>query len=182
MTKRRSRETSVLIDKITNSIECSESGKIYETDVLPLTKDEVKTMLKKNGWLFNWKLDFKEPNRQLYKLVIRGDSQIQGLLSIEIMHGYIEMHLIENAPHNFGKNKAYLGIAGNLVAFACKLSFEYGFEGFVSFTAKTALVTHYEKTLGAVSLHRRERMAIPSESAKKLVNSYYKDYFNEGPK
>lgn len=179
MNRKRSKGTSVLIDKITNSIEHVKSGKAFETDILPLTSDEVKTVLKKNGWQFNWKSEFKEPNHQLFKLIIKGDSTIHGLLSIEIMEGYLEMHLIENAPHNFGSKRKYLGVAGNLVAFACKMSFDLGIGGFVAFTAKTQLVDHYITTLGAESI-KNERMIIASESAKKLVNSYFKTYFNEG--
>jgi hypothetical protein len=180
MTRKRLKEAFVLIDKITNSVEHARSGHSYETDVLPLSSDEVKRILKKNGWQFSWRREFKEADHQLFKLVIRGDSEIQGLLSIQVMEGYIEMHLIENAPHNYGSKKTYLGVAGNLVAFACRKSFELGFDGYVSFTAKTQLVDHYKETLGAESIYRRERMAIPSESARKLVSSYYKDYFNEG--
>ncbi|MEX2233984.1 MAG: hypothetical protein WD824_17595 [Cyclobacteriaceae bacterium] len=172
-------KTSVLIDKITNSIEDAVSGETLDTDVLPVTKEDLKNILKKTGWQFNWKSEFKRTNRQLFKLVIRGDSRIQGILSLEIMDNYIEMHLIENAPHNFGEEKEYLGVAGNLVAFACKMSFDLGYEGFVAFTAKTQLIDHYTRTLGAVSIYRKDRMAITSESAKKLVNSYYKNYFDE---
>ena len=60
------------------------------------------------------------------------------------------MDLLESAPFNRGKNKVYEGVAGNLVAHACKVSFQHGFEGYVSFTAKTKLIDHYTKTLGAI--------------------------------
>jgi hypothetical protein len=83
------------------------------------------------------------------------------------------MDLVESAPFNIGKNKLYEGVAGNLVAFACKLSFQYGFDGFVSFTAKTRLIHHYEKTLGAFHFGGH-RMIIPSRSAEILVNKYFK--------
>jgi len=33
------------------------------------------------------------------------------------------MNLLENAPFNVGQNKLYEGVAGNLVAFACKFPF-----------------------------------------------------------
>jgi hypothetical protein len=175
MNKSRAKKTSVLIDKITNSIEDAKSGKSLETDVLPITKSEIKTILKKNGWQFNWRMEFRETNRQLFKLVLRGDSNVQGLLSIEVMNGYIEMHLIESAPHNFGKEKAFIGVAGNLVAFACKMSFDLGFDGYLSFRPKTKLFDHYKETLGAERIFR-DRMQIATDSAKKLVNSYYKNY------
>lgn len=62
------------------------------------------------------------------------------------------MHLVENAPFNKGKTKVYAGVAGNLVAFACKLSFQRGHEGNVSFISKTQLIHNYEKSLGHIIL------------------------------
>jgi len=59
------------------------------------------------------------------------------------------MDLLESAPFNIGQNKLYEGVAGNLVAHACKVSFQKGFDGFVASTAKTQLIKHYEKTLDA---------------------------------
>jgi hypothetical protein len=50
------------------------------------------------------------------------------------------MHLIESAKFNKGKNKIYIGVPGNLVAFACKLSFDKGYDGYLAFDAKTVLV------------------------------------------
>jgi hypothetical protein len=63
---------------------------------------------------------------------------------------HIYLNLIETARHNFGKNKIYEGVAGNLVAFACQKSLEKGYEGFVSFEAKTRLIEHYKRTLKAI--------------------------------
>jgi len=53
------------------------------------------------------------------------------------------MDLLKSAPFNRGTEKLYEGVAGNLVAYACKVSFQYGFDGYVSFTAKTKLIDHY---------------------------------------
>jgi len=61
----------------------------------------------------------------------------------------------------------------NLVAYACKLSFQKGFEGYVSFISKTVLVEHYKKTLGAY-LVGGQRMIIPTVSSKVLVDKYFK--------
>lgn len=165
------------IDKITNSIEDALTGQIFDTDVIPFTSNDLKEVLKKHGWRFSWKSEFNCADRQLFKLVVRGDSAIQGLISLQSVENYIEMHLIETAPHNYGNSKRYLGVAGNLVAFACKESFEAGFEGFVGFRAKTKLIQHYIDTLGAELLFR-DRMSISGKSARNLVNSYYKSYFD----
>jgi hypothetical protein len=88
------------------------------------------------------------------------------------------MYLIESAPFNYGKNKMHYGIAGNLIAFACKRSFELGFEGFVAFTAKTVLMDHYIKTLGAVPIGG-QRMAIADKQALELIKKYFNDDKNE---
>lgn len=170
-----------LIDKLTASIEERLTGKNFETDVLPVTSPEIKGIHKKDGWYFNWKAEYKEPSRQVFKIVKQGDRKIQGLISLKLVEDqqYVEMYLIETAPHNFGSNKEYFGVAGNLVAFACKISFESGFGGFVAFTAKTELIHHYVQTLGAQVIYGKNRMAIFPEAAGKLVNSYFRNFFND---
>jgi hypothetical protein len=168
------------IDKITNSIEEVATGTSYNTDIVIVPTDEIKTVHKKDGWFFNWKKEFKIEGRQIYKLVINGQQEIQGLISLEpisgVGHNFVEMHLIENAPHNYGEGKVYAGVAGNLVAFACKMSFDLGFDGFVAFVSKSNLTDHYIQTLGAQVIYGHNRMAIFPESAKNLVNSYYNNY------
>ena len=82
------------------------------------------------------------------------------------------MHLIESAPFNKGKDKVYAGVPGNLVAFACKLSFQRGFEGYLSFLSKTNLINHYEKTLGAIHVGGN-LMIINTVAALKLINKYF---------
>ena len=68
----------------------------------------------------------------------------------------------------------YSGVAGNLAAFACKLSFQRGHQGNVSFLSKSQLVHHYEKTLGAFHFGGRV-MIIETQSALKLINKYFQN-------
>jgi len=82
------------------------------------------------------------------------------------------MNLLESAPHNFGENKIYEGVAGNLVAFACKVSLENGYDGIVAFEAKTKLIEHYKLTLKA-QLFAGNRMFIDERSALFLINKYF---------
>ena len=84
------------------------------------------------------------------------------------------MHLVENAPFNKGKTKVYAGVAGNLVAFVCKLSFQRGHEGNVSFISKTQLIHHYEKSLGAYHFGGR-LMVIETKAALKLIDKYFQN-------
>jgi hypothetical protein len=141
------------IDKLTRSIENVITGDSFPTKILPLSKPDLIHLIPKNGWKFDWEQEYLQTDRDVYKLTILGNPTIiHGLISIAQMQGYLEMYLIESAPFNYGKNKMHYGVAGNLIAFACKRSFELGFEGFVAFTAKTVLMDHYIKTLGALPI------------------------------
>jgi hypothetical protein len=163
------------IDKLTNSIENIITGDSFQTDVTLIDKDDIKSITKKNGWLFDWKNEYKQPDRDVYKLTIIGNPDIvQGLISVTEREDHVYIHLIESAPFNLGKNKVYLGVPGNLVAFVCRISFHHGFEGYVSFTAKTQLIEHYEKTLGAINVGG-QLMVINTEAALKLINKYFKN-------
>jgi len=162
-----------IIDKLTNSIENVVTGDSFATEISILTANDLKTATTKNGWLFNWKDEYKEPARDVYKLtIVNNPTIIQGLISLEVKSDHVYMHLVESAPFNKGKTKMYSGVPGNLVAFACKLSFQRGHEGNVSFLSKTQLVEHYIKTLGAFHFGGRV-MIIETQAALKLINKYF---------
>lgn len=174
MKKKLGIELDFIVDKLTNSIQNTISGDSFQTEISRLTYLDGEQVIKKNGWSFNWKYELENEINEVYKLTIIGNLNIiQGLLSIKRESDHIFMNLLENAPFNRGRNKLYEGVAGNLVAYACKLSFQLGFEGFLSFTSKTTLVKHYEATLGAFHIGRN-RMIIPTHSAKILTDKYFK--------
>lgn len=175
MEKRESIGLDFEIDKLTNSIINVISGDSFQTEISRLAKTDLKNIAKKSGWNFNWKSEFQDISKEVYKLTIVGNSTIiQGLLSISIMNDHVYMNLLENAPFNIGKSKLYEGVAGNLVAYACKVSFQKGFDGYVAFMAKSKLIQYYEQTLGAYHF-KDQRMFIETESAKVLVEKYFKE-------
>ena len=162
-----------IIDKLTNSIENVHSGDSFPTDISLLTATEAKNITKKIGWRFNWASEIKIPERDVFKLTITNNPNIvQGIISLEVKADHVYVHLVESAPFNIGKQKTYFGIPGNLIAFACKLSFQRGGEGYVSFTAKTKLIDHYIESLGAVHFGGH-LMVITSQAALKLINKYF---------
>ena len=164
----------ILIDKLTNSIENVITGDNFQTDVSMVDNNDLKLVTKENGWLFNWKTEFKQPDRDIYKLTIVGNPEIiQGLISIIEREDHVYMHLIESAPFNLGRKKVYVGVPGNLVAFACRTAFHRGFDGYVSFKSKTQLIDHYQKTLGAINVGGH-LMVINTESALILIDKYFK--------
>jgi hypothetical protein len=161
------------VDKLTNSIENVQSGDNFPTEISILTKEELKNIKSKTGWQFNWKNEAKHTEREIFKLTIVNNPKIiQGIVSLEVKKDHVFMHLIESAPFNIGKNKTYLGVPGNLTAFACKLSFQRGGEGYVSFISKTKLIEHYSDTLGAIHMGG-QLMVINTPAALQLMNKYF---------
>lgn len=162
-----------VVDKLTNSIENVYTGDRFQTEVVIMTKEELKLVTKQKGWLFNWKAEFMHPERDIYKLtIVNNEHIIQGLISLEVKTDHVYIHLVESAPFNKGKTKIYAGVPGNLVAFACKLSFQRGHEGNVAFLSKSQLVEHYIKSLGATHFGGR-LMIIDTPAALKLTNRYF---------
>jgi hypothetical protein len=164
---------AIEIDTLTNSIVNKISGDSFPTDVHPVIKHDLKNVTKKKGWLFNWDDEFKLADRSVYKLTIRNNPEIvQGLLSISDYYDHYYLHLVESAPFNIGKSKLDEGVPGNLFAFTCKLSWDKGYQGFVSFTSKTKLIDHYQKMLGATPAGGQKMIIYPSE-ALQLIRKYF---------
>lgn len=161
------------VDKLTNSIENVITGDSFATEISITSIADLKLITKKNNWQFDWEFEYKQPERDVYKLtIVNNQNVIQGLISLEIKSDHVYMHLVESASFNKGKNKMYAGVPGNLVAFACKLSFQRGHEGNVSFFSKTQLIQHYIDSLGAMHVGGRI-MVIDTISALKLINKYF---------
>nr|MBK9652465.1 hypothetical protein [Bacteroidota bacterium] len=162
-----------VIDKLTNSIENTSTGEVFDTEVVRLTLRDVN-QIKKVDWQFDWVKEIKDKTKEVYKLTTANNPTIiQGLISIEDKQDHVFMHLIESAKFNKNKDKVYLGVPGNLVAYACKVSVDKGFQGFLAFDAKTALIKHYQESLYATHF-RGLRMFIETNAALRLISQYFK--------
>ena len=83
-----------IIDRLTNSILNTISGDSFATDVLRLTKADLKKVTQKSGWNFNWKKELDDNTKEVYKLVITSSPDvIQGLLSLKEEPDHIFMNL-----------------------------------------------------------------------------------------
>ncbi len=162
----------VEIDKLTKSIENVITHEVFDTELIKISYTNTN-LVNSDDWIFDWKSQIAQPERDVYKLVIRENvEQIQGLISLSDRLDHIYINLLESSNSNKGKNKIYYGVPGNLVSFACKISFEKGYEGFVAFDAKSKLIQHYQETLFA-SHFKGTRMFIDTIAATKLVNQYF---------
>ena len=163
------------VDKLTNSIENAITSEVFETVITKMTGRQSR-QIKKADWLLNWHMELKGKDREVYKLTtVENPAIAHGLISISNNHDHIFMNLIESAKFNKGEKKLYRGIAGNLVAFACRTAFEKGYEGVVAFVAKTQLIDHYRLALGAKSF-AGNRMFIDTKESFSLVKQYFKDF------
>lgn len=161
------------VDKLTNSIENLATGEVFNTLIVRLTGEDGKQIIK-TDWQFDWHHELQDATKEVYKLTTDNNPAIiQGLLSIEDKQDHIFMHLIESSKFNKGKGKVYLGVPGNLIAFACKVSVDKGYEGFLAFDAKSTLIKHYEQTLHATHF-RGLRMFIETNAALRLISQYFK--------
>jgi hypothetical protein len=94
------------VDKLTDSIENVVSGDSFATDITIISISDLTPVNKKNGWQFDWKLELRQPEKDVYKLtIVNNQSVIQGLISLEIKSDHVYMHLVESAPFNKGSPK-----------------------------------------------------------------------------
>jgi hypothetical protein len=111
-----------------------------------ITRAEIgdfKTLTKKR-YSFSWKT-IRELTA-VYKLCIEGNDDIFGVIGLINWseEKRIEIKLLASSAENIGKEKHYSGIAGCLIAFACREAvIQFGIEACVSLVPKTELIEHY---------------------------------------
>jgi len=164
----------ILIDKLTPCLIELSTGNVLNTVFSTTSEDDVSG-LEEKGWFFDW-TDEALYKTNIYKLMIKDDKTIQGLISAEVVRGAVYVHLAESAPHNRKPNKRYDGVGGHLFAIAMKLSLSNGFGGYIFMDAKNQeLVDHYIKMLGARRVLTRfhpHRLEVPEENAQKVIDKY----------
>lgn len=166
----RKKYINIEIDKLTNSIKNAITEEVFETEFSGVNQKEIK----KEDWLFDWKKEIKDKSNLVYKMTtVENKNIIQGLVSLQKKDDFVFISLVESANFNRGKDKIYEGVGGNLFAFACKVSKDFGFGGFVSFISKSSLFEYYNRTLGATRAIG-QRMVIVDREAEILISKYFK--------
>jgi hypothetical protein len=92
--KRTKKYQDFVIDKLTNSIENTLSGEVFDTEIVQVMDKDIKSF-KRKDWNFDWKSEFKDKSKQIFKPTTTNNSTIiLGLLSIEDKNDHIFMHLV----------------------------------------------------------------------------------------
>ena len=118
------------------------TGEIHQIEILPVENVDYSALLPER-YFFNWK---EEQNEEIYKLVISGQKDVLGLISIERIpeEWRIHIRLLCVSRENVGKAKSFENVAGNLIAFVSKIAVaEHAEMACVSLRPKTAIAQHY---------------------------------------
>lgn len=168
-------EMDIEIDPFTPCLIEVSTGNIVATTYRIAEKADL-VGLNEQGWLFDWN-DNDLKDDKIYKLLLDGSFEIQGLIAIkvEIGSGAVYARLAENSPKNRGVNRQFKGVGGHLFAIAAQKSQETGLGGFVYLDAKNRdLVEHYAQALGAklLGMPHPYRMIIDEDAAAILLMKY----------
>lgn len=135
----------------------------------PIDNSDYRKITKSRYW-FDWRT---EKDNLVYKLCLETTGEILGLMSL--IHykdeKRFELHLLAVSKENRGKEKVYKGIAGSLIAYACRKTVKlYAINGCVSLIPKTELKAHYMKTYGMLDAGRQ--LFLEGRSLLNLLNQY----------
>ena len=125
---------------------------IFEEGIIePLTATDYVLIEKSKQFEFNW---IKERKNLVFKVRKKDEENILGLISLinipkELR---IEIHLLEISKNNIGRNKIIDRLAGCLIAYACDLAFQKGYDGFVSLVSKTEIINLYKEKYGFLEM------------------------------
>lgn len=118
------------------------TGKKCPIEILPLENSDYK-LLSKTRYFFDWK---EESGQEIYKLVLTGDNDIQGLASVERIPSEWRIHirLLTVSKENRGQGKKFDRITGNLMAHVDKIAVnDYRELACVSLRPKSSIAQHY---------------------------------------
>lgn len=145
------------------------SSQKKEVEVVPVEEKDYQSITRVN-YHFDWK---SEKGNEVYKLKFPDDDEILGLMSVRVFMSEkrIEIVLLATSVKNTGKRKEYDGIAGNLIAFACRESVKLFDEyACVSLYPKTELKDYYIKNYGFENAGRQ--IFLEHRALFELLNKY----------
>lgn len=155
--------------------------KLIEAFIRIGVKSEMPSI--QDNWSFNFDKHIKLPNSETYVLVKKDTPEIiEGCLIYQVLNnGTQYMSFVEIAPHNRLPSKTHDFVAGCLIAFACRLSFQLGkdyHKGWLTFDVQeelkeneTKLMVMYSKKYKAVKFDGTT-MLISPENGELLIEKY----------
>ncbi len=148
------------------------TGKKLPASVLSVENADFNR-LSKSRYFFDWK---EERNEEVYKLVLKGEDDILGLVSIERISSEQRIHirLLTVSKENKGNAKVFENVAGNLIAHVAKIAVEeFGEWACVSLVPKSSIAKHYVDKYKMNVTGKTLSLEVPE--ILKLINKYDND-------
>ena len=109
-------EVDILIDRVTDCLIDTRTAEEVETEYrvreMPIRPKDYK------GWRFNWS-NTEKNGYHIYELFVKGDSTVQGRISVKVDGGVADVDIVETALHNYSHTGRYAGVGALLFAIAC---------------------------------------------------------------
>lgn len=148
------------------------NSKVKSVNISPVVRSDIKSLTKRR-YFFDWKKEF---STELYKLTLKEQNDILGIISLERIPTEWRVHirLLTVSSENKGSGKIYEGIAGNLLAHAAKIAVnEYGEMACISLRPKSSIVLHYISKYNMNITGTTLSLEVPE--ILDLINKYEKD-------
>ena len=147
----------------------TKTSKKLDATIEKLIKSAIRKLKGNKKFTFDWSLEIEN---DVFKINLKGEEKILGLVSIIDYPEEFRLHinLIESSKAYRGKNKLLENIPGCLIGFVCQLSFEKGYEGFVSLVPKTELIKYYNERYGFEQMGNQ--MAVYYEKSNSIIEKY----------
>ena len=119
------------------------SSEKIQVTISPILDEDYRKLSVKR-YFFKW---IEEKDFQIYKLVVEGQEDILGLVSLDYIdsESRIEIRLLCASSENRGGDKQFERIAGNLIGFAAREAIKkYPILPCISLIPKTELKDHYK--------------------------------------
>lgn len=155
--------------QLRDAITFNPSGKVYNANATIATTKEIKAH--KDYFGFKFENTLKNGNT-VYKITKENDEDvIQGLVAAKQADKFLDCANMEINKINKKPLLLHAGIGKAMIALCCKISFDLGNDGFVTFEAKSKLKNYYAR-FGAKPITGL-KMYLDSNAAKKLVDIYF---------
>lgn len=122
----------------------------HKAEISALSRVELKNVPNRRSW-FAWSKYFTDEEKRhfsVFKLTLENNSEIHGLIALEVRQGCVYIDLLEVAPHSRRKplpNRRYINLSDVMFAFATKFSIDHDQDGYLALVPKTGLQNHYRE-------------------------------------
>ncbi|MEX2485542.1 MAG: hypothetical protein WED10_13305 [Brumimicrobium sp.] len=120
----------------------------------------------------DWVSELSDPGNHVWRLKTSTFPGTLAYISLRYDNNesFVFVNLIERKQWNHVK--PFENIGETLMAFACFQSLDAGFDGIVSFHAKSRLIQYYQVHMNAQRIGKSHKMVILERDALSLINNY----------